>query len=511
MSLSRGAPNLFVASVVAGFLLIGLVLMIMLGAVQGWSLLIAGTWGAMLIGRPKLLLFIYWCWITVSIYVQSRFGNMLTIWGDEMLVALMLGVLLTHHIRARIVLPELKMVKRALMGLVALIVMSALANRVPKLLAFHFALQYMRFFLLIYYAYYFLSSKDLPVVLATIVWLFLLQVVLNVGWLLGINPLPNWMSGPDFAIGTGLGANLVGYYSVAIICLMIAYLRSSSRPWQKIGGGALLLAALFQLYISFTFHAYLVCGICVAFQLYLSPRPIHEGGVQLGVAAAAAVVLVVIASQLPAAESVRRFFHPDYLKFRWRNMVDGPKGQSYKNNFYYLPKEVPFFLVGAGAGNAGSMVGRMNRRPLADKYFNWVDLAVESKSISGSGSIAGGPMTGILALWSELGPFGLLLYWGLQIYAGVRVARAVRRGRYTHRHKRILAEAFPPVQMMLVAVNVLADYSFLAFMNGGIWIWAACVWTPEESDVPPSARVTDAEEPSDVWKKVLAQRAETRA
>lgn len=511
MSLPRGLPNLFVASVVAGFLLVGLVLMVLLGPVPGWSLLIAGTWGAMLIGRPKLLLFIYWCWITVSFYVQAFVGNMLTIWGDEMMVGLMLGVLLTHHIRARIRLPELKMAKRALAGLTALIVLSAFANHVPKLLVFHFALQYMRFFLLLYYAYYFLSSKDLTTVLGTIIWLFILQVVLNLGWLLGINPLPNWMSGPDFAIGTGLGANLVAYYSVAVICIMIAYVRYSSRPWQKIAGVALLLTAFFQLYISFTFHAYLLCGVCVALQLYLPPRPIHERVFQIGQAAVAAVILVVIASQLPAAESVKRFFHPDYLKFRWRNMVDGPKGQSYKNNFYYLPKEVPFFLIGAGAGNAGSMVGRMNRRPLADKYFNWVDLAVESRSLSGGGSIAGGPMTGILTLWSELGPLGLFLYWGLQVYAAVRIGRAVRRGKYTGRYKRILAEAFPSAMMMLVGLNFLADYSFLAFMNGGIWIWAACVWTPEDSDLPPAARMTDVFEPSDVWQKVLKENAEPRA
>ncbi|MFH1111421.1 MAG: hypothetical protein V1790_19815 [Planctomycetota bacterium] len=511
MSLSRSAPNLFVASIIAGFFLVGIVLIVILGAVTGLSFLIAGTWGAMLIGHPKRVLLFYWCWATVGPYFHTLYPSMLTVWGDEMLIALMLGILLTHHIRARIHLPELRVVRRVLLGLAALILLSAFANRVPSKLVFHFCLQYMRFFLLVYYTYYFLSARDLKAVVLTIVGLFLLQFIVNMGWLFHVNPMPNWMGGPDFAIGSGLGANIVAYFAIAVICLAVAYIRRSARASQKALGVILLVVALVQLYFSFTFHAYMICAACVVFQLWLVPAPLHTRFAQAGMAGLAAVVVVALALALPGSHAVKTLLRPDFVKYRWRDMVDGPKGQSYKNSIYYLPKDLPYPIIGGGPGNVGSMVARLNRRPLADRYFNWVAMSVEVRELTHSGSISAAPTTGLLTLWTELGPLGMLLYWGVQAYAAMRVGWAVRRGRYKGRYKRILAEAFTPTMMMLLGLNVLTDYAFIAFMNGGIWIWAACVWTPEESEVPPSARMTDVVEPSDVWRKVLAERAPVKA
>jgi hypothetical protein len=31
---------------------------------------------------------------------------------------------------------------------------------------------------------------------------------------------------------------------------------------------------------------------------------------------------------------------------------------------------------------------------------------------------------------------------------------------------------------MIIMLNIIADYLFLVFYTSGLWIWAACVWTP---------------------------------
>ncbi len=507
MQPARTLPNLLVPATVLGFLLGGLVLVYFFGLTDGMMMLLVFLWGSMLIGHPKLVLWLYWVWITISLYVQRLLSAMVTVWGDEMVVFVMIGMLLMHHIRHRIVLPDTRLVGKVLLGLFLLMIVSGLANDVLFMQGFHFTLQYMRFFLLFYFTYYFLTMQDLKWVVGTFTGLFLLQVAMNAGWLLNINPLPNYMGSVDFAVGTGLGANIVAYFSVAFICLMVAYLNHARLRYQKVLGGLAILLAVFELYITFTNHAYLLLILCVGFQLLLSRLPL---GRKLAISGLGVLVLLLawlIIRQMPSSVLLTESLRPDYVRLRWQKIMAGPKGQSYKNNFYYLPKDLEFPLLGGGPGNAGSMVGRMRRTPLADRYFNWVDLAVQRRDISEGFSITGGPMTGILTLWSELGFFGLLLYWGIQLYAAVRVARAVRAGAYTDRYQLILAESFPPTMIMLIMLNFIADYSYLAFMNNGIWIWAACVWTPNKPAFLRQAASTEVS--SAVLSPSLVKRATT--
>ena len=97
-------------------------------------------------------------------------------------------------------------------------------------------------------------------------------------------------------------------------------------------------------------------------------------------------------------------------------------------------------------------------------------------------------MSGVLAIWSELGPLGLLLYFGFHLYALFRIAKAVRGKAYSDPTQRILAEAFPPVMAMIILLNIITDYLYLAFFTGGLWIWAACVWTPSPAWKSPAAK-----------------------
>jgi hypothetical protein len=479
MDIGRSLPNLLVPAVLGGFIIAGFVLFYLMGPIYGWLLLIAIIWGSMLIGRPKILLMVYGVWIIVGYYVQMVFSNVLTTWLDEILATAMLMVLLMHHIHGRIHLPELRIAKRVLVGLLGLVVISMFANQVPKLLAFHFCLQYIRFFLILYYAYYFLSEKDLHTVLKTIVILFLLQVVLNTGWLLGVNPLPTWQFGVDFAIGSGLGANVVAYYCVAMLCILFAYIYYAPTFVKRLLGWVMILVVIYQLYFTFTFHADMIAVVCLGLQLVVSPRPLRKKLEWIWRGALVGLVVLFVYAFLPASGLVKFVFSPAYLTLRWHGLLEGPKGQSYVNNLYYLPKEVPLQpFIGAGPGNAGSMVARLHRRPLADRYFNWVVLSVDERQLSGSGSIINGPMTGVLAIWSELGPLGLLLYFGFHLYAFFRVAKAVRIKAYSDPTQRILAESFLPVMAMIIMLNILTDYLYLVFFTSGLWIWAACVWTP---------------------------------
>ncbi|NKB23696.1 MAG: hypothetical protein GKR87_04835 [Kiritimatiellae bacterium] len=467
--------------VVGGFILSGIVLTFQMGPVFGWGLLLAAMAGIMLIGRPKIVLFVYIFWVTVQQYIGNILpSSFIVLYLDELLVVVLLGILFFHHIQDRLHLPELKLIKLVLIGLISLVVFSAIANQVPKKLAFHFVLQYARFFLIFYYSYVFLSVKDLKAVYLSFSSLFLLQVLMNVGWLLSINPLPSWAenSRADFAIGIGLGANLIAYFSICFICVHIAVLLDTDQPRRRMFSFLMVLIGLFQLFVSYTFHAYILLFLCVGYQIFIASRSVQK---QLFLVASVTLIcalFVGLTLYVSSDRFVSNAFDLRNLSNRWASMWRGPKGQSYKNNLVYLPKDCSvFYLAGAGPGNGGSTVARINRRPLADRYFNWVDLSFKRRTLSEGGSITGGPMTGILSIWSDLGPLGFMVYWGLHLYTIYYITFKSRRGHYTDFYQRVFSQAFPSVMGMYIVLNILTDYIYLAFMSGGVWFLAACVWT----------------------------------
>jgi len=465
-------PRLTIALVFAGFVVAGLFLVMNVG-VLGWGLLLAVITGCMLLGRPRAVMTAYWFWVVIYPYVSTLFPGALIKWSDEVLVCTMGAVLIMHYTQDRGLFRELKWFNRAFAALVALTVVSGIMNQLPRGLITHFALQYLRMFLLFYFAYAFLQPRHLKGVCLAIVLMVVLQFVLNFGWYLGINPLINWMSGPDLAIGTGIGANVCAYYSVFLLFLLFSYQLHSKGVARKFATFALILVTLVHLFLTFTYHAYLMLAICAV--VY---GGLHVRRYRARIPAAALLVFTVSAAALlpPSTFDLLRFeLGPQRLKERVENLRYGPKGQSYEQNLTTLPQELPYPLLGAGPGNAGSMVARINFRPLANKYFMWVDLSVDRYRLSSGGSIIGGPATGLLALWSDLGPFGFLIYWSVHVGALWRVMSGVRQGRYTHRYKLILAEAFIPTMVMFLMLSFLADFSWMAYMNV-LWIWAGAVW-----------------------------------
>ena len=467
--------------IVAGFILTGIGLMSVFGP-TAWLLLIGVMAGCMLIGRPRILLWVYWGLAVIYPYLSTVYGSVVLKWSDEMFAVAMLGVLAMHYIHDRSLFRKLRPFNRTLAALLVLTFVSGLANDVPKKLVLHFILQYLRMFLLFYFAYVFVRDRDLRQVIWAIGLMVVLQFVMNFTWLAGINPLPHWMSGPDFCIGTGIGANVCAYYSIMLICILTAWMIISQRTAHRVWCLILIVISLVHFFFTFTYHAYMALPVCLGLLLLVT----RVQKTRLYIWGSVAVLLVSsIVLLLPA--DFRRGMHfefdPARLGDRLKSLRYGPKGQSYIQNVTVIPKALPYPIIGAGPGNAGSMVARINRRPLADQYFTWVDLSVESRSLSFGASIVGGPMTGIITLWSELGPMGLILYWGLHVYAFFWVWTGLRRGLYTNRYKLILAQAFIPIMAFYIGLSLLADYSWVVYMNA-IWIWAGCVW---RRDVAPAA------------------------
>lgn len=479
-----------------GFIVVGLGLCLMLGAQLGWIVAAGAMLWMMVIGNPRRLLGLYWGWVLLYPLGSMLAPAPILKWVDEGILGTILAVLLLHQIMQHRDLPGLRGFGRALWILCGLIILSALANKAPKVGVMHFCLQYMRSFLLFYFTLRFFDPKDARLFYRCVAASMLIQLVLNAGWLLGINPLPNRSRAfIDIAVGSLDACNLVAYLAAAVFCAAIALHHLAPRRAQRFLAMGLAVLALIEVYITNTFHAVALLGLCFVFQ-FLDGAGRWRGRARTGLAAALALTallgtLLVLRAREDAPLGQ---LDPDYIQERLSMMVSGPKGRAYREVVFSAPRDMPAPLLGAGPGNFGSMVGRMNRRPLAEQYINYLLTAVDVISETQGFSITSGPNTGFIALWSELGPFGFILYWGLHVFVMLRVRRQVKRKAYVNPHLQALADAFVPIMGMWLVLSAIVDYNYIPYLHGGLWIWAAIVWRSDQptGDAPTPAPAVPA-------------------
>lgn len=481
-----------------GFAGVGLVCLQMFG-IKGWVFAAGTLFAFHLLCHPKWLLLTYWIWVTVSGLVESLLPSAITRWGDESVTGMLLFVAAGHFVLGKRTFQDLKLIVRVLFGLLALAGLSAFVNRVPGVGAAHFVLSYFRFFLLVPFTYWFLPRRDYKFVIWIIIGTLALQAGINFTWMVGANPLPNIRRGTvDFAIGTLQSCNIVAYLSVAYIALCAAIFNHSRRKRMKFLATILGTAGVAQLWITFTYHAYVLCVGCLGVQLFLVTSNRRLRNVIRLAALPLVLLLLIVApdSDLIGGSNLSQQFSPRYIRHRVQRMVYGIKGKVYRDVLITVPRNLPLPILGAGPGNFVSAMGRIYRRPLAEQYVNYVtDDSMRYRLLSDGGSITGMAHAGALAIWSELGPFGYLLYWGIHVVAMLRVWRRIQRRHYVDPYQQMLAEAFVPTMLMWLALSFLADFAHNAFLQGGVWIWAACVWTPAEPEGEANATAAASSSP----------------
>jgi hypothetical protein len=103
------------------------------------------------------------------------------------------------------------------------------------------------------------------------------------------------------------------------------------------------------------------------------------------------------------------------------------KGYVFRAMHHQLPRDIPFYLLGAGPGNFCSSVACRSFRPLAVKYvLPYVIKAIRSRGYSAESSVIGTPRTSYFTLWGEFGPISTAVYvwfWGFAAWHLWRAAR----------------------------------------------------------------------------------------
>ncbi len=463
---------IFRVAIIVTFMILETISIIKYGVFGGFLPLF--IFGLIIIGNPKILLLTFWIWSVFMALASYMIPTNLSIILDFA----MIFVLFATYILKRIKFNNIRAVILTTIGLLLLYAISFLVNRPSIVGAGHFAITYFRFLLVFYYSRYFLSPDISKKIYYIIIGTFFIQLILNIGWLLHINPLPNYTLNPaDFAIGTFNACNIVAYFSIVLSTILISVILNKNAP-SKIKTTAIIILPLvyFQIIITYTIHAYIIALLST---IIISITSRGQKRIKFVLFLLVTILSVIMLFHEKNTSHKIGSLNAYTLKQRWYLMISGTKGNTYKEIILYAPKDMPYPIVGAGPGNFGSAMGIKNRTPLANKYINYV-LDANSylrRKLSQGESITGMAATGFLAIWSELGPFGFLLYWGIHVFALIHIFKNVIKRQYENNlYRKALAESFIPTMIMFLILNLLSDFCTVRVMHAGLWILAAVIW-----------------------------------
>jgi len=451
--------------------------------------------GVMLTTRPKVVLIVFWIFALFADTTVLFTGGFVNKVIEQILGLYVLVLLLARMALAGTPLRGTKVFNWILAPLLALILVSGLANRVPALSFVFFILTYMKHFWIFYFAIQCLDGEDSPRIFLCMLLSFGIQLLFNLAFYVGLNPLPAMFGRRfiDSALGTLGSAHFVGYYMLACTLLLVAFLKRAQGLKTRVLLFAGVLTALVQFYLTFTMHAYPLLIAAIVFQYIVFNRRLIMAVMQVVALGAVFVCLLMLLVAIgPLSGHIGTNLSPESWGRRWHQVRSGYKGHAYEHVFLRSSLYLQHPLLGGGPGNYTSSTARLTNRPLstlphlAGPFYLYTSAV---KDITAFGSVIYSPSSGFMSIRGDLGPFGFLLYWALHIYAGIRVYRFCRAARYKNRYQAALAEAFVSMCGVFLGMNAIFDGIPILHFSLGFWIWAGAVWHP----TPPQNMLSDAQ------------------
>lgn len=492
--------NLWIPLLIGSIILAGLIGSMFFPPYLVWAGIMIAMFGAILLGHPRHLLFFFWLWAALLPLISQISNNPAIRYVDELFAVAIIGVCAAGYVWRLSDQRRISGVTKIFIALIGVTAVSFAVNRSPIANAVNFVLGYLSFPFVFFVAYTMLDRRHWRYLFGAVIGLMLLQFVLNVGWRLRINSLPNifsyTLSPVDMAQGTFASCARVAYFMVVVIFTLFSALRLDKkyRPWIIL----LLLVAILQLYMTYTNHAFMY--FVVLFPVYLV---VSKQSMRIRLACVVLVILGVLGFSFLAAwdvstdfttVSVDVQFDQQNLEQRWDKFVYGPKMELIGRVAIQNATREPFlWLLGNGPGNGLSAVAMQRGSDFSWEYLGSFVANTANFRAGDMTSITGSFYSGILSIWSELGAVGYLLYLGLYIYVIQRIARGLLRSQYTDPFQRVLAEGLVMAMLTFLISSILIDTFWAKYYTVGLWIWAAMVWDPAVEEDPgetPSADFT---------------------
>jgi len=322
--------NLWIPFLIAGVILIGLIGSMFFPPFLIWGGIMIALFGSILIGHPRHLLFLFWVWASIRSLIRGMIDHPIIRGSNGFFIVAIIGICIAGYVRRRTDTGGIAGILKIVTALLGVTLASFLVNLSPIAGTIWFLVNYLSFPFIFYVAYTMLDRRHWRYLFGAMIGVMLIQFALNVGWRLGVNPLPNIWSGTfniyDVAQGTFGTCAHVAYFMVAVIFLLFSALRLGKKytPWIIL----LLGVVVIQWYMTYTNHSYLIFAILLPVYLVISKQSMRIR--------AACILMVILGamafSWLAAVDdsagntyTVGATLDFENFEHRWDRFIHGPK------------------------------------------------------------------------------------------------------------------------------------------------------------------------------------------
>jgi hypothetical protein len=460
-----------------------------LNPVLGAAVFVGFAVFALFIGNLRAYFWVYLIWACIYRTVQVNIG--ITKYGDELLsmgwILIILGQLAYRRIQVKD--RWFSDIFLFLVGLCAFSFITNSSSLVKMLLFFLSVLFPVGTFFVARNFFVTRTGAHVEQFAKFLFGLLVLQIVLNIGWKLGINPLSNhWQYSHDFAIGSFYSQTFVAYFCCFLLVTLVpAFL---SFPRKRLLMLGVFFMALLQLIFSYTMHAWLLLAVGLLFYvlLFSGRRVVFI----LPVILVFFVIVLGVGSKLinkmsmgaeGYGQSLSAELSLENLHRRWVFLIDGPKSENYVDAFVRVPSEKPIrWLVGAGPGNYMSGVAlKPPFSSLSLRYLGKYFMTQSGEQAMAGGSITQNVFSTPAVLMGELGALGLIGYYSLYGYVFYLILGNIYKGKYKNKLQLVLAKGLICSSIIIFCVSILLDITTNDTVIVLFWAWVASVYEPVNS------------------------------
>ena len=471
--------------IVAGLLFIALGLCFFVPVYYAFAIIPVLALMAMLIGSPRAVLLSYMAVILVYPILYENIPHPFIKQIDKFVGFALFAVLMGQLAFRSIVFENRDFFVKLSLTMLGYIVAVWLLNRGALRSFVQSFLVYFSFIPLFLIGRKYLKKEDFILFVKVGIGVLWISFVLNMGWRLGVSPVANKsldnISGyVDFYKGIFPLCNWYAYYCSILFIFLISVLSSKKLDLSRGLKSCLLLSIpilLFELYSTYTNHAYILLGGALIPFLFITGLW-KKWYVGFGVVFLVLLILVTYST----SEELQVQFNKENFIFRYEKLAYSAKVQLYDKVFVQNIDHPGEWVFGVGPGNGVGIYGKDNQSDYALRmlleFYQRGDIRYQSEIQINS--ITGNTDAGYLSLWGDYGLLGTPLYLGMYMWLLFFCFRVLRE-KESDVVRRVIAQFLIGAITYILLLNFLIDSFVLPIWACIIWGMAALLFVPDNS------------------------------
>jgi len=316
------------------------------------------------------------------------------------------------------------------------------------------------------------TPKGFRGIVLSIQWILVIQLVVNVSFMIGMPILPNrfLLQTDDWAVGTMGLSSTMSYAALIGLSLGLAGMSTATDFRRRFHGMVVTAMGVLLMAVANTKHAVALAAPQLGLVAFLSAKrhPVRK----------VVMVLAVVGILGGVAETYNRVYRAKRLSMYESHAISlasQEKLRVYQNVGSTLPRENRW-LLGMGPGRYSSVVAMWNTTPLFLKHFY---AEIYSQRYNPHSSIMLYPRSGVLSLLGDVGLLGLACYLSTLAVIAMRVLRQLKHGQYDGSPAaRNLAICWLGWVTFFVLLNFITDYLNFGLTPLLTFAWGGVVWNP---------------------------------